>query len=376
MKTNQKDHIKITRKIKLIFNIDKHNHEEISEAFKKLYNWQFIVFKALNISSSLLFMQEQLKELSFFNDEYLIALTDSNSNANGIFNCSRMSTIYRSIAQKFKYQIPTDILSCITQLIYHSFNKEKHNYFNGIKSLRNYKKDIPIPFSSHSLYNFKYNDTSKNFTFSLFKHKKYKIPFQTILGKDKSNNEAILKRCINDEYKFCESSIQITENKKIFLLLTIKIPTKDNHLNYNTIVTVHLSYLSPIILKINNKEYQIGNSCSYIYKRHAIQKGVQRSYNTIKYNKGGKGRNSKFHKINQLKKKERLFIQNYMHKISRMIIDFCLQNNAGKLNLISIDKLTTEAIQNPHVLRNWSYGNLLKKIEYKCQLNRIEFSIL
>ena len=133
-----------------------------------------------------------------------------------------------------------------------------------------------------------------------------------------------------------------------------------------------LSFLAPIIAIFNNEKSYIGDKQSYIYKRLAIQNGFKRRQKLIKYNTGGKGRKLKLKGLEEFKKKEQNFVNNYTHKLSHELIKFCINKNAGKLTLKGIEQNIREAKENQLLIRNWSFGNLIHKIEYKCKLNGIE----
>jgi hypothetical protein len=83
-----------------------------------------------------------------------------------------------------------------------------------------------MPFSAKSLSNIHWNEENKRFYFTLFG-----IPFGVALGRDRSNNQVVIERCISGEYKLCSSSLQIDDaKKKMFLLLCVDIPKKETEL--------------------------------------------------------------------------------------------------------------------------------------------------
>ncbi len=362
----------ITRKVQLFIDIPKGNRDELYNAYQKLYDWQKIAFKASNIISTHLFCQEKIKDFEYFKDNIKTQLTDFNKNPEGIFNTSRQNTTYRLISSKYKNGIPSSIMACLNQNIYQNFVKERNDYFQGKKSLRSYKKELPVPFSYQSIYDLRFDEEKKEFTFLLFRDKKYSIPFRTYLGKDRSNNKAIIERCLTGDYQISISSYIINSDGKIYLLLAVQLPIKEHRTDPDIEVKAKLSFLAPVIVTFNNKEFLIGDKDSFIYKRVAIQKGIKRRMELMKFNRGGRGRKQKIHGIEEFKKKERNFINTYMHQISSMLVQFCTDNHAGKLILNNINEHIEEAIETPLVLRNWSYGDLIQKLKYKCKISNIE----
>jgi len=364
----------ITRKIRLFIDIPKENKEELKKLYRRLYDWQSIAFKVSNIIVSHLYFQEQIKECIYFDEDIKVKLANKNRDSKGILNTSRENSTYRVVSKKFKNEIPTAIIARLNHTIYTTFNKEKSQYFSGERSIRSYKKDLPIPFTAKSIYDLRYDSELKNFRFSLFNSDLYFIPFKTYLGRDLSNNRVIIERCITGEYKLCDSNIRI-EKEKIYLYLCVQQPIPIKQLNPQVKVDAELSFLVPILVTLNDKQYYIGDKGSYIYKRTAIQKSLKRMQQAMKFNKGGKGRVQKMRGIEKLKDKEKNFINSYSHTISHELVKFCLTNNAGKLELKNITQSIEEAKENPSVYRNWSYGCLREKIEYKCRINNIELII-
>ncbi|MDP4210466.1 MAG: hypothetical protein Q8928_16775 [Bacteroidota bacterium] len=360
----------ITRKIRIFIDVPENNKEKGIEFFNKLKSWQTLVFKASNLVSSHLFIQAQAKELIYLQEDVKFRLTNRKLDEKGMLNTSFFNSTYKLISQKFKKELPSAIITCLNHNIFSTFSKEKAQYSNGERSLRSYKSTIPVPFTSESLYDLKYNRGSRNFTFTLFKSQEYQIPLRTFLGRDLSNNKFILEKCLTNEYKLCNSSYLIKENK-IYLLLTIKIPPQKHDLNYDTTAYVSLSFLAPIIVKINDKSFNIGDTESFLYKRLAIQQGLKRRQQLMKFNNGGKGREKKTLAIKQFRQKEKQFIDNFTHKLSYDLVNFCISNKIGKLELKEVNQNIEEAYNYPIVIRNWSFGSLLDKIEYKCKMKGI-----
>ena len=65
-----------TRKIKLFIDVAKSDKEELIKQFRKLYDWQKVVFKASNQITTNLFIQDHVKELFYFQDDIILKLTN------------------------------------------------------------------------------------------------------------------------------------------------------------------------------------------------------------------------------------------------------------------------------------------------------------
>lgn len=344
--------------------------EKRNEIYRKLYDWQRIAFKAANLSTTNLYLQDQIKELFYLHDDTKIKLADRLKDSDGVFKCSRQNTTYRVLSKKFKNELPASIFSSISQSVYKYYNSEKSDYFSGDRSLRNYKASMPIPFTAKSIHNIRYVPEIKNFRFSLFQDEKYHIPFKTHLGRDRSNNKIIIERCIKGEYKICDSFFTLKDGE-ILLYLVVRIPNIANNIKPNE-AKVKLSFMAPLIVIFNEKEYMVGDKEGFVYKRYAIQQGLRRRQSMMKYNKGGHGRKNKTKGIEEFKNKEKNFVNTYTHQLSHELVKFCIDNKIGKIELVDIVQTSEEAKELPFVIRNWSYGSFRDKLEYKCNKNNIE----
>ena len=64
----------------------------------------------------------------------------------GMFNRSKTGTTARMVFDRFKGEIPTDILGSLNNTIQSTFSKNKADYWQGTKSLRNFKKTFQFLF--------------------------------------------------------------------------------------------------------------------------------------------------------------------------------------------------------------------------------------
>ena len=92
----------------------------------------------------------------------------------------------------------------------------------------------------------------------------------------------------------------------------------------------------------------------------------------MKYNTGGRGRTNKTKGVEEFKQKEKNFANTYTHNLSSELIKFCVENKVGKLEIDNVLQSFEEAQEFPFVIRNWSYGNLRDKLDYKCKRSSIE----
>jgi transposase len=347
-----------TRKIQLIINSE--DKEVIGKAYKTLYQWQNYCFRAANFIFTHHYLQESIKDLFYFTDEVRIKLSDIKKDADGILTTSKMNTTYQVLSKQFKGEMPMNILSCLNNNLVSTFNKEKTAYWKGEKSLRNYKRDIPIPFGADSMRGFCKTADERNFQFTLFS-----LPFKTYLGKDYYDKKMLLAQALTGEVKLCTSSIQIKKNK-IYLLATFQWPREKVPLKEAVMAEAELSIEYPIVVTIGKYKYQIGNKEEFLHRRLALQAALHRSQQSATSNHGGKGRTRKLKNVDHYKDKEKAYVNYKLHVYSRRLIDLCIKHQAGTLLLAGQQDKEEVAKTDEFLLRNWSYHSLREKIDYKA----------
>lgn len=349
----------VTRKIQLL--IDSDDKEEVKAAKDKLYKWQWICFRAANMIMSHHFVQEQVKDFFYLTEEIKLKLADEKKDENGILKSSRQNTTYKLLSNHFKGEIPTNILSNLNNTLISYFNKEKSAYWKGEKSLRNYKRTIPIPFGSEVISRFNHTPDKKNFSFKLFQ-----IPFRTYFGKDKADKRVLMERIKNGTLKLRASHLMIDQGK-VFLNAAIEIEKEDNVLDTAVIAEASLSIEHPVTVKIGDKEYTIGNKEEFLHRRLAIQAAIHRLQKGATFNRGGHGRKRKMKSLEDYQHQEKKYVDYKLHVYSRRLIDLCVVNKAATLLLVNQQLKEELAKEDDFLLKNWSYYSLRDKINYKAE---------
>jgi len=142
----EKSTLILTRKIRLI--VDLPTQEERKEVLSTLYKWRNICFRAANLIVSHLYVQGMVKEFLYLSEGVIHKLVDEKKDEAGILQRSRINTTYRVISDRFKGEIPTNILICLNNRLYSSFNKDYQGYLKGEASLKNFKRDMAFPFGA------------------------------------------------------------------------------------------------------------------------------------------------------------------------------------------------------------------------------------
>lgn len=257
--------------------------------------------------------------------------------------------------------------SCVTNSLK---NNIKSNWDNelwdikcGKKTIRTYKKGMPAPISPTSM---NFNKDSKDYHFTWTVARNEKITFKIILRKDNGNYSSTLDKIINGDLKQLISSIQFKKNK-FFLNLCVNDVEKKIGLNPNICVGVDLGIRTPAYVATNEKATKaLGDINDFLKVRMAIQRKKRKAQKNAIMSKGGHGRKRKMKAVYRNSEIERNFVKTYNHKISKEVIKFALQENAGVIKLEFL-KGFGEKQNKEFVLRNWSYYELQQYIKYKAE---------
>ncbi|HCD9233908.1 TPA: hypothetical protein NEG48_000878 [Elizabethkingia anophelis] len=362
----EKSAITLTRRIQLLIDLPSNEKNEIWE---KLYRYQNRCFRAANLIVSHLYLQEMIKDFFYLTEEIQYKLADISKNPMGIFNRSKTNTTARMVYDRFKGEIPTDILGCLNNTIQAVFSKEKADYWQGLKSLRNFKKDIPIPLPVKCISKMRYDPEKKAFCFNMFA-----IPVKTYLGRDYTDKRLIMERLLREEIKLCTSQIQL-KDRKIYWLAAFEFEKEEYLLKPEIIAEASLSLEHPIVAKTDNVRINIGSKEEFLYRRLAIQASQRRIQDGITYARSGKGKKRKQKALYKTENLESRYVSHRLHVYSKKLIDFCIQQQAGTLILKNQEDKIGIAKEQEFVLRNWSYYELQTKIQYKAEKAGIELII-
>lgn len=356
----------LTRKIQLLINLPA---EEKKAVWEKLNRYQNRCFRAANLIASHLYVQEMIKDFFYLTEEVQYKLADVKKDEMGIFNRSKTNTTIRMISDRFKGEIPTDILGSLNNTIQCHFSKEKADYWKGLKSLKNFKRDIPIPVPADRITKMRYDAEKKGFCFNLLA-----TPMITYLGRDFTDKRVIMERFFRKEIKLRTSQLQL-KSGKIFWLAVFELEKDEHELKPDIIAEASLSLEHPIVVKANNRRINIGTKEEFLYRRLAIQASQKRIQNGIAFCRSGNGAKRKQKALHKTDHLESRYVSNRLHLYSRKLIDFCIQQQAGTLILKNQEDKIGIAKEEEFVLRNWSYHELQTKIKYKAEKAGIELII-
>lgn len=356
--------MKLSRKIQIT--IDLPTTEQRKEVWATLYRWQNIYCRAANLIMSHLYVQTMIKDFSYLSEGIKYKLVDEKKDPDGILQCSHSNSTYRMLSQRFKGEIPINILSYLNHELMNKFKKSYMEYFNGTRSLDSFKPNKGFVFGTEGFKRLHYDEERKRFCFRLFR-----IPFTAYLGTKFTEKHRFMQQLLTGEVKLCTSRIRL-EKGKIFWIPVFEAPKEVQFLKPEVVAEASLSLEYPISVKIGTNRLHIGNKEEFLHRRLAIQAAYARTTAGVTYCRGGNGKDRKLKALDRFKNLESNYVSNRLHEYSRRLIDFCLQHQAATLVLLDMQENAEIAKEEQFVLRNWSYYELMSKIKYKAEKAGIE----
>lgn len=352
----------VTRKIEIF--VSEPNADKRKEYYKQLRDWSYIsrnyANDVMNVLQSARVLDNLMKDTA---EENAKGLSD-------YIETSKRNLGYKMLANKYKENLPSTYRTCINSYVFSNFNNTIKEVLRGDRAINSYKKDFPLLFMSKSIRNLSLDDLGGSFEF-------YSIPFRINFGRDKSNNRSIVEKVLTGQYKMCDSSIKF-DGTKLFLFLVVNIPDKKMELDENKVMGVDLGIQYPAYVSINNDKnfrQSIGNAETFLNVRLSLQKQRRSLQSNLKYAKGGRGRNNKLAKLDDIRDKERNFAKTMNHTFSKEIIDLAIKNNCGTINIEDL-KGFGKNDKNGFVLRNWSFFELQSFIQYKADKFGIKVNVV
>lgn len=288
------------------------------------------------------------------------------------------NSTYKVISNEFLEAIPSEILTNLNQNISSTYKNYSLDVERGIRTIPNYKRGIPVPFSIKQRGELMLKRRDDGSIYVLFP---LGLEWDLSFGRDRSNNREIIERVLSGQYDVGNSSIQESKNRKRFLLLVVKIPKESRNLNPDRIVGVDLGINIPLYAALNDNDYGgtgIGSREQFLNmrmrmdaKKRELQRNLRQSTN------GGHGRAQKLQALERFEGKERNWVHLQNHIFSKSIIEYALKNNAGAIQMERLtgfgrDKNDEVDSDFKFILRYWSFFELQTIIEYKANAAGIE----
>lgn len=367
---NMKTH---TRTIKIKLTVLASSAEEKTAFWKRLYTINDSAWRAANWIASGQFMNDQLMRRIYARKKIDPKDSEAVSKAENdffeFFGTKRQATTERDIKEKFP-DLPPCVTNPLNQIVVASYGKEKGDLLAGNRSLRTYRKGMPFTVTKASLHLESAPEGHiLRWTLSRSEH----IGFSLYYGRDKANFRLVVQRILDGENDYSASQIQV-EAKEVYLLLVVKEPDKEIQLDNNLTVGVDLGLTVPAYVALSTggpQRMAIGDAEDFLKVRTQMQQRRRRLQRNLQAVQGGRGRAKKLQALNSLKDKERNFVRQYNHMISRKVINFAIQHGAGNLNMELLEGFSQEE-PDSFFLRNWSYFELQTMIADKAKRSGIQ----
>ena len=355
-----------TRTIKLKINVV---GEDRKESWKRVRQISNDGWKAANWIASGQYLNDQL-----IRRIYARRKIDAKENKDAVekvekefkefFGTKRQATTEKDVKEAYP-DLPSCVTNPLNQVVVASYNKEKGDMLSGNRSLRSYRKGMPVTVTKKSI-EFSKDDNDKHFIkWKLGRNEA--VNFNIYYGKDKANNRLSIADIITGELDYSAPQIQL-KDRDLFLLLPVKDPEQELKLNPELSLGVDLGIAVPAYIALSKgpQKRAVGFKDDFLRMRLQMQNRRRHLQRSLKFAGGGKGRQKKLKALERIKDKERNFARMYNHFLSREIVDFTIKNKAGVIKLEMLEGFGKEE-QQAFVLRNWSYFELQTMIQYKAK---------
>lgn len=357
-----------------------------TELGKLLRNVQYIESRIANLMLSERYIESRLKMTEPQADFSARKASEINQQirqdliAAGQFTEGQMSRFSR------KGALPSVVLDALTQgLIKPQTSGENwREVLKSNASLPSYKRNLPVCIrcDKPEQHQQVFVDVDKEHKLDLGITLGSKVRIILRTRKLDGSQKTILDRLTTPDSGWTQQSLQIAFNerrRKWFLSVIYRFPRDDKHLDPDVIVGADLGYSCPLFAAVSNSEYvRLGRrefgtiteqirrlQSQTIARRNKILRGGNDSY-VKETSRGGHGRKRRMKPIERLQAKIDNAYKTLNHQISRRLIDFAIQQNAGTIQLEDLGSIK-EVLTGSFLGQRWRYYELQQFIEYKAK---------
>jgi IS605 OrfB family transposase len=180
--------------------------------------------------------------------------------------------------------------------------------------------------------------------------------------------QSVLDNIQNGIYKIKNSNIKFDDNDCLRLHLTMDIPEKEKSDKIpGRVVGVDLGIKIPAYCALNDNCFikrWIGNFNDFMRVVQQIKNRRRSLQSSLKYTKGGHGRNKKLQALERFKNKQSNYTKTYNEFICSEIIKFAVKNKAEQINL---ELLSLQKKKGRSMLNDWAYYQLGMMIKRKAE---------
>lgn len=355
--------VTFVKKIKLFPQGDR---DEIKRVYNFIRNGQYAQCQGLNLMMGALTSKyyacgKNLKAPEFV--EYQKVL----------FKKSTMDILLKDI----EFSTGCDTKSAITRIVKNDFNATlKNGLAKGNQTVTNYKFTYPLVIRSRNIMFYHDYESDEQFlehlydnNLNLYLKTVNHIVFKVILGSVTNPGDRIfretLKNILDGTYGIRQSGIYI-DGKKIIMNLTVTKPEDKVKLDKNRALGIKLGEHVTVNAFINSRnKCVLGNAEELLRVRTQLACQRSRIQSNLKYASGGHGRKNKLQAYDRLSKREKAFVKNYNHNISRQVVNMAVKNRCQ--TIVIEDFKAYDDDKNKFSYDKWTYYELQEMISYKAK---------
>lgn len=301
-----------------------------------------------------------------------------------------LSTYIYGRIKEFAPSMNTGNLSMINQSVCGKFKSMKKEMLRGDASIPSYKNNMPIELQKKSIKLEVEKDDNGGVKEWLFRlsllstaaRKEYNLQTGALLfkavipAKTAKSVRTILERCYDEVYSISGSKLKY-ENGKWFLMLCYSFdkPMEEPKAEQmKNIMGVHIGEYNAISCVFNNskRQYNIDGGEVLAFARQVERRkrniGMATSKHSVLCGGGrvGHGYHTKMQPLEHIGNKVANFRNTTNHRYSRQIVNWAVANHCGVIQIEDLNGLASSEL-NDTLLKNWSYYDLITKIEYKAK---------
>ena len=270
--------------------------------------------------------------------------------------------------------IPSGTVSSLSMFLKSRWSSDcKDVYYRGDKSLSTFKKTFPI-LCSNAQYKLTHDKdigyiltttlASKNFEGV----SRFEISLSDIrLPKGQTD---ILDRIISKQYKGGELKIAYDKRKKKWYAnIAYSFEPEKTMVDPNIICGIDLGVAVPFYAAISNSYERLcpHDGMEIFNFRKQIDKRRRMMQRQLKFSKrSGHGRVAALKPLQKIQNKINNFRDAKYHLYTKRIIEFCIKNQAGTIQLEDLSSLIDKK-QEDSFLKNWSIHSFYEKLKYKAK---------
>ena len=356
------------RTLKLKLSVVGEDKEEKNKSWRRIRQISNDVWKAANMIASGQYLNDQLVRHIYarrkIDPKDMSAIQQIEEEFKAFFGTKRQATTERDIKQAYP-NLPSCVTNRLNSDIVRSYGKEKSEMLSGNRSLRSYRKGLPVPI--HKSYVSLFNEGNGHHCVEWKLGRKESISFQVYYGKDKANNRLTVDRILKGANDYSAPQLQL-KDRNLFLLLPVKEPKIQIDLDPQLSLGADLG-LAPsvyVALSKGKARKKIGFKEDFLKVRTQMQSRRRRLQASLKSAHSGKGRTKKLKALEHIKKKEANFARSYNHFLSKEVVNFAVKHKTGVIKVEMLEGFGQDK-RHAFVLRNWSYFELQTMIEYKAK---------